>query len=87
MSVKNLKILWIKLYFDISNKNLEIDKIKKELNIKENKIKLLEKDKEQARNKGTSVVELDDKDYIEYKEALAAMKEEDSQLDAERTEE
>ena len=45
------------------------------------------KDKEQARSKGTSVVELDDKDYIEYKEALAAMKEEDSQLDAEGAEE
>ena len=44
------------------------------------------KDKEQARSKGSSVVELDDKDYIEYKEALAAMKEEDSQLDAEGVE-
>ena len=33
------------------------------------------------------MVELDDKDYIEYKEALAAMKEEDSQLDARGAEE
>ena len=42
----------------------------------------MKRDKEAARSQGSSVVELSDEDLIDYKNSIAAMKEQDAQLDA-----
>lgn len=43
----------------------------------------MKKDKEAARSKGSAVVELSDEDMIDYKNSIAAMKEQDAELYAE----
>lgn len=45
------------------------------------------KDKEQARSKGSSVVEITDEDYVEYQQAMEKMKQHDANLYAEGAEE
>ena len=45
------------------------------------------KDKEQARSKGSSVVEITDEDYVEYQQAMEKMKQHDANLYAEGVEE
>ena len=44
------------------------------------------KDKEQARSKGSSVVEITDEDYVEYQQAMGKMKQHDANLYAEGVE-